>query len=69
MTVFPDDEEYPDESPHKSSMIEKGFLEDKAEFAHDLSVHFIELCDACRRGDLEAVQTFRPIKTIYIDNL
>jgi len=52
MTVFPD------ENPQKRSIIEKGFLEDKNEFAHDLSVHFIELCDACRRGDLEAVQTY-----------
>jgi len=51
MTVFPD------ENPPKRSMIEIGSLEDKTEFAHDLSVHFIELCDACRRGDLEAVQT------------
>lgn len=46
-----------DENPHKRSIIEKGFLEDKSEFSHDLSIHFLELCDACRRGDLEAVQT------------
>jgi hypothetical protein len=49
---------YPDENPLKRSIIEKGFTEDTNEFAHDVSVHFIELCDACRRGDLEAVQTF-----------
>ena len=53
MTVFPD------ENPPKQCIIEKGFLEDKTEFTHDLSVHFIELCDACRRGDLEAVQTYQ----------
>jgi hypothetical protein len=51
MTVFPD------ENPLKRSIIEKGFTEDKTQFAHDRSTHFIELCDACRRGDLEAVQT------------
>ena len=50
--------EIPDENPAKQSIIEKGFTEDKNVFAHDLSVHFIELCDACRRGDLEAVQTY-----------
>jgi hypothetical protein len=49
---------FPDENSQKRSIIEKGFLEDKNEFAHDLSVHFIELCDSCRRGDLEAVQTY-----------
>jgi hypothetical protein len=52
MTVFPD------ENPLKRRIIEKGFLEDKKEFAQDASVHFVELCDACRRGDLEAVQTY-----------
>ena len=46
-----------DENPLRISTIENEFLEDKSEFAHDLSTHFIELCDACRRGDLEAVQT------------
>lgn len=49
---------FPDENPPKRSIIEKSFLDDKTEFKHDLSVHFIELCDACRRGDLEAVQTY-----------
>jgi len=49
---------YPDENPLKRRIIEKGFLEDKKEFAQDASVHFVELCDACRRGDLEAVQTY-----------
>jgi hypothetical protein len=48
---------YPDENPLKRRIIEKGFLEDKKQFAQDVSVHFVELCDACRRGDLEAVQT------------
>jgi hypothetical protein len=45
-------------NPPKTRIIQKGFLEDKREFARDTSVHFIELCDACRRGDLEAVQTY-----------
>ena len=61
MTAF--DDEDPDENPQKRSIIEKGFLEDKSEFAHDLSVHFIELCGACRRGDLEAVQTYERVST------
>ena len=45
-------------NPPKTRIIQKGFLEDKREFARDTSLHFIELCDACRRGDLEAVQTY-----------
>jgi hypothetical protein len=57
MTVFPD------ENPLKRRIIEKGFLEDKKDFAHDASAHFVELCDACRRGDLEAVQTYFSLQT------
>ena len=47
----------PDENSPKQSVIEQSFLGDETKFKHDLSAHFIELCDACRRGDLEAVQT------------
>lgn len=50
--------EFPDENPLKTRIIQKGFLEDKREFARDTSVHFVELCEACRRGDFEAVQTY-----------
>jgi hypothetical protein len=46
-----------EESASKQNGLPKGFLDDRREFAHDLSLHFIELCDACRKGDLEAVQT------------
>lgn len=48
---------FPDDNPAKRRIIEKGLAESKADFARDASVHFIELCEACRRGDLEAVQT------------
>lgn len=59
MTVYPDeDTPFPNSNPLKRSIIEKEFSSDKNEFAHDVSTHFIELCDACRRGDLEAVQTY-----------
>jgi hypothetical protein len=59
MTVYPDkDTSFPDSNPLKRSIIEKRFSSDKTEFAHDVSTHVIELCDACRRGDLEAVQTY-----------
>ena len=54
---------FPDENPLKRRIIEKGFLEDKKDFAHDASAHFVELCDACRRGDLEAVQTYFSLQT------
>ena len=54
---------FPDDNPLKRRIIQKSFTESKAEFARDVSVHFIELCEACRRGDLEAVQTFAPPMT------
>jgi hypothetical protein len=47
-----------DDSVAKQNALPKGFLDDKREFAHDVSTHFVELCDACRKGDLEAVQTY-----------
>jgi ankyrin repeat and BTB/POZ domain-containing protein 1 len=61
--------DYPDENPLKTSIIQKGFLEDKRAFAHDSSTHFLELCDAVRRGDLEAVQTWSRERTWLMSRL
>ena len=60
MTEFPNNEERSDENSHNSIIIENRISENNNEFAPDLSTHFIELCDACRSGDLEVVQTFDP---------
>ena len=48
----------PNETPMKTSIIQKRILQDPKDFAHDTSAHFLELCEAVRRGDLEVVQTF-----------
>jgi len=45
---------FPNDNSLERQTVENG----KAEFPRDVSGHFVELCDACRRGDLEAVQTF-----------